>query len=118
MFAVLLHDGWGSVVAVALFWSAPFVILLLAIRWAKRTKGVLHNLLLGPFVLLPRMLLLGWAVFLLLTALTFIAASMVPGAAWIPTPGLLTVLSLLLVLSTIAWAIWQAMHSIVKRLKQ
>jgi len=75
------------------------------------------NLLPGPFALLPKKLLIGWAVFLALVALTFVGASVFPGAAWIPRPWLLLVLSLLLILSSTAYIIAQAVRAVVRRVK-
>jgi len=32
MFAVLLHGGWDTLVAAALFWLSPFVVAFLIIK--------------------------------------------------------------------------------------
>lgn len=40
MLAILLHGGWDTLVAAALFWLSPFVVAYLVIRWAipKRSR--------------------------------------------------------------------------------
>lgn len=60
---------------------------------------------------------MAWALFLALVALTFIAASVFPGAAWIPRPWFLLVLSVALILFSTAYMITQALRAVVRRLK-
>jgi hypothetical protein len=76
-----------------------------------------RNLLPAPFALLPKKLLIAWAAFLALVALTFVGALLFPGAAWIPRPWLLLVLSLLLILSTTAYIITQVVRAVARRVK-
>jgi hypothetical protein len=64
-----------------------------------------------------RILAWGWAVFAALTALTFIAASLSPGSAWIPKPWFLLLLSLVLIISTFGVAIAIAFRAIIARFR-
>jgi hypothetical protein len=78
---------------------------------------VQRSFLLGPFGFPPKKLLVAWALFLALVALTFVGARLFPGAAWIPGPWLLLVLSILLILSSTAYIITKAVRAIVRRVK-
>jgi hypothetical protein len=75
------------------------------------------NFLPAPFAFLSKTLLFGWALFLVLVALTFVAAGLFPGAAWIPKPSLLLALSLLLIISSFAYVCFRALRAVVNRLK-
>ncbi len=39
MFASLLHGGWDTLIAAALFWLSPFVVAFLLIRRVIRKRG-------------------------------------------------------------------------------
>ena len=41
--AVLLHGGWDTVIAAALFWLSPFIVAFLVIRWAVRRRSALGH---------------------------------------------------------------------------
>jgi hypothetical protein len=34
MLALLLHGGWDTLIAAAVFWLSPFIVLFLIVRWA------------------------------------------------------------------------------------
>jgi len=70
-----------------------------------------------PFALLPKTLLIGWALFLALVVLTFVGAGLFPGAPWIPKPWLLLLLSVLLILSSTAYVIAKAVRAVARRVK-
>jgi hypothetical protein len=71
----------------------------------------------SPLGVVGRGIVSAWALFLVLIAITFLAAFTFPGAAWIPSPGLLLAFSLMLMLFTIGFAIKLIFKAIVSRVK-
>ncbi len=99
MLAALLHGGWDTVVLAVAFWLSPFIILFLVIRWAirKRNSGF-------PRTLPAKGLLGGWALLLVGTAVVLLLGLIAPSSKVGRVVDSLWILSILVVLGTLAYA--------------
>lgn len=114
MFALFLHPSSGSVIFEVLSWLTPLIFaIFLAVRLMRQPRSADA----APFGVVGRAIVIAWASFLMLIAVTLLAAFTFPGAAWLPSPGLLLALCLMLMLLTFGFAIKLIFKAIVSRVK-
>src|SRR5277367_6501508 len=99
MLGALLHGGWDTIVLAVAFWLTPFIILFLVIRWAIHKRNSR-----SPLTWPAKGLLGGWTLLLVGMAVVLLLGLITPGSKVGRIVDSLWVLSILVVLGTLAYA--------------